>query len=55
MKESKSILKTILLGGLFFGLSLLSQEEVGNRFLLPEDFKVYVGNQGVLNYYIEGG
>lgn len=54
MKLNKNILTTILLGGLLIGLSLLSQEEVGNRFLLPEDFKVYAGNHGVVNHPVQG-
>jgi hypothetical protein len=54
MKLNKNILPTILLGGLLIGLSLLSQEEVGNRFLLPEDFKVYAGNHGVVNHPVQG-
>ena len=54
MKLNKKILATILLGGLLIGLSLLSQEEVGNRFLLPEDFKVYAGNHGVVNHPVQG-
>jgi hypothetical protein len=54
MKLNKNILQTILLGGLLIGLSLLSQEEVGNRFLLPEDFKVYAGNHGVVNHPVQG-
>lgn len=35
-------------------MSLISQEETANRFLLPEDFKVYVGSQGVVNYPYPG-
>ncbi len=54
MSSGKKNLVAILLGGLLTGISLLSQEEVGNRFILPEDFKVYAGNNGVVNHPVQG-